>query len=51
MVNVFKFVFNTQFVVSKHDHCQQSQQKLETQFKLSIVTKFVGRKEADRVGS
>ncbi len=32
MVNVFKFVFNTQFVVSKRDHIQQ----LETQFKLSI---------------
>ncbi len=30
MVNVFKFVFNTQFVVSKHDHIQHSQQKLET---------------------
>ncbi len=24
MVNVFKFVFNTQFVVSKHDHIQLS---------------------------
>ncbi len=29
-VNVLKFVFNTQFLVSKHDHIQQSQQTLET---------------------
>ncbi len=32
VVEVFKFVFNPQFVVSKHDHIQQSQQKLETKF-------------------
>ncbi len=37
MVNVFKFVFNTQFVVSKHDHIQHSQQKLETKCKLSLL--------------
>ncbi len=30
MVNVFKFVFNTQFVVNKYDHIQRSQEKLET---------------------
>ncbi len=29
VVNVFKFVLNTQFVVSKQDHIQQ---KLETKF-------------------
>ncbi len=33
VVNVFKFVFNIQFVVSKHDHIHHSQQKLETEFK------------------
>ncbi len=32
MVIVFEFVLNTQFVDSKHDHIQHSQQKLETKF-------------------
>ncbi len=40
MVNVLKFVFNTQFVVSKHDHIQQSQQTLETKL-LTISNVFI----------
>ncbi len=37
VVNDFKSVFNIQFVVSKHDHNQQSQQKLETKFNRSCI--------------
>ncbi len=41
LVNVFQFVFNTQFVVSKHDHIQQTQQRsLETKYNCKSIQKL-----------
>ncbi len=37
MVNVLKFVFNTQFLVSKHDHIQHSLQTLETNLTEAVL--------------